>query len=61
MLVSACSMLFPAPSITVLGDGRKNFYPAGEAVNIPAGDNTNGLYVTTPQMMEYMMLNAAGK
>lgn len=57
-LASGCSMLAPRRGVTVLGDGRKNYYAAGEPVDVPAAANTNGLWVLTPQMLESMVLEA---
>lgn len=56
----ACGCLLPAKprSVTVLGDGRKNWWDAGEAVNVPASANTNGLWVLTPEMLESMALES---
>lgn len=61
LLASGCSVLFPPPSITVLGDGRQNWYPPGQSVSIPAAVNTNGLWVLTPSMLEHMVLRSADR
>lgn len=58
-LACGCSALQKRPCITVLGDGRKNWYAPGEAVNVPATLNTNGLWLLTPRMLEAMVLESS--
>lgn len=59
-LASGCA-LFRTPrntSVTVLGDGTRNWYPPGEAVALPASANTNGLWVLTPAMLKHIILSS---
>ena len=58
-LAGGCKALWTTQGVTVLGDGRQNWYAAGEAVSVPANLNTNGLWVLTPEMLRSMVLESA--
>lgn len=43
----------------MLGDERRSFYPAGQAVSVPSAANPDGLWVLTPAMLQTMIFETS--